>query len=82
METVQAKGDVFYTALKALSKKEQEVVLWSIIGDRKLRRLLENLSDRIAIAAERDQLSRPLRAYIREREVSRSCASLIVVVYR
>lgn len=68
METVKAKGDVFLTALKALTKKEKEVVLWSIICDRNLGQMLENLSDRLVIAEERGKKSRPLREYVRERE--------------
>jgi hypothetical protein len=68
METARAKGDVFLTALKALSKKEKEIVLWSIIHDRNLRQMLENLSDKLVVAEERGKPSRPLRNYIRERE--------------
>jgi len=68
MEAVKAKGDVFLTALKALTKKEKEVVLWSIIRDRNLRQMLENLSDRLVIAEEREKNSRPLRDYVQERE--------------
>jgi hypothetical protein len=68
MEAVKAKADVFLTALKALTTKEKEVILWSIICDRNLRQMLENLSDRLVIAEERGKTSRPLRDYVRERE--------------
>ena len=68
MESVKAKGHVFLTALKALTKKDKEIVLWSIICDRNLRQMLENLSDRLVIAEEREKTSRPLRDYVRERE--------------
>jgi hypothetical protein len=68
MEAVKAKADVFLTALKALTTKEKEVILWSIIRDRNLRQMLENLSDRLVIAEEREKTSRPLRDYVRERE--------------
>ena len=68
MEAVHAKGDVFFTALKTLTKREKEIVLWSIICDRSLRRILENLTDRVIIAEERAKPSRPLRDYIRDRE--------------
>ncbi|GEM_PF-1031800 len=68
MESVQAKGELFFTALKALTKKEKEIVLWSIVCDRNLRQMLETLSDRLVIAEEREKKSRPLRDYVRERE--------------
>jgi hypothetical protein len=64
----QATAEVFYTAFKALSKQEQQDVLARIARDRKLRRMLEDVSDRLVIDEERDKPSRPLREYIDERE--------------
>jgi hypothetical protein len=64
----QATAEVFYTAFKALPKQEQQNVLARIARDRKLRRMLEDLSDRLIIDEERDKPSRPLREYIDERE--------------
>jgi len=64
----QATAEVFYTAFKALSKQEQENILARIARDRKLRRMLEDISDRLIIEEERDKPSRPLRDYIDERE--------------
>ena len=68
MTPQQATAEVFYTAFKALSKQEQENVLARIARDRKLRRILEDISDRLIIEEERDKPSRPLRDYIDERE--------------
>ena len=68
MTPQQATAEVFYTAFKALSKREQEDVLARIARDRKLRRILEDVSDRLVIEEERDKPSRPLRDYIDERE--------------
>jgi hypothetical protein len=68
MTTSQATAEVFFTAFKALSRQEQEVILTRITRDKKLHRMLENLSDRLAIEEERDKPSRPLRDYIEERE--------------
>lgn len=68
MTPQQATAEVFYTAFKALSKREQENVLARIARDRKLRRILEDVSDRLVIEEERDKPSRPLRDYIDERE--------------
>jgi len=64
----QATAEVFYTAFKALPKQEQQNVLARIARDRKLRRMLEDISDRLIIDEERDKPSRPLREYINERE--------------
>jgi len=64
----QATAEIFYTAFKALSKREQQNVLARIARDRKLRRILEDVSDRLVIEEERDKPSRPLRDYIDERE--------------
>ena len=68
MTPQQATAEVFYTAFKALSKQEQENILARIARDRKLRRMLEDISDRLIIEEERDKPSRPLRDYIDERE--------------
>ncbi len=68
MTPQQATAEIFYTAFKALSKREQENVLARIARDRKLRRILEDVSDRLVIEEERDKPSRPLRDYIDERE--------------
>jgi DNA-directed RNA polymerase sigma subunit (sigma70/sigma32) len=68
MTASQATAEVFFTVFKTLSKREQEVLLTRIVRDRKLHRMLENLSDRLAIEQERDTPSKPLRVYIKERE--------------
>src|SRR2546428_13712712 len=63
MTTSQATAEVFFTAFKALPRQEQEAILTRITQDRELHRILENISDRLAIAAERPKPSRPLRDY-------------------
>ncbi len=68
IKTAQALGEIFYTALKSLGKADQEVVLSSMLNDRKLRQLLENVFDRLVIAEERGKVSRPLREYMAQRE--------------
>jgi len=64
----QATAEVFLTAFRALSRREQEDILGRIARDRKLRRVLEDLSDRLVIEEERPKVSRSLRDYIAERE--------------
>ncbi len=68
MTAQQATAEVFFTALKSLSKQEQESILTRIALDKKLHRILEDISDRLAIEEGRDERSRPLRDYIAERE--------------
>ncbi len=68
MTVQQATAEVFLTAFKALSRQEQEVILSRVAEDRKLRRLLEDITDRLAIKEERGKPSRPLREYIKDRE--------------
>jgi hypothetical protein len=68
MTTEQATAEVFLTAFKALPRREQEDILGRIARDRRLRRVLEDISDRLAIEEERGEPSRPLRDYIAERE--------------
>ena len=68
MTPQQATAEVFLTALKSLSKQEQESILTRIALDKKLHQLLEDISDRLAVEEGRDERSRPLRDYIAERE--------------
>ena len=68
MTVRQATAEVFLTAFKALSRQEQEVILSRVAEDRKLRRLLEDITDRLVIKEELDKPSRPLREYIKDRE--------------
>ena len=68
MTVRQATAEVFLTAFKALSRQEQEVILIRVAEDRKLRPLLEDITDRLVIKEELDKPSRPLREYIKDRE--------------
>jgi hypothetical protein len=68
MTVQEATAEVFLTALKALSRREQEDILGRVARDRRLGRILEDLSDRLAIEEERRKPSRPLRDYIAECE--------------
>jgi hypothetical protein len=68
MTVQQATAEVFLTAFRALSRREQEDILGRIARDRKLRHLFEDITDRVAVEEERGKPSRPLRDYIAERE--------------
>ena len=54
--------------LKALPRREQQDILARIARDRRLRRVLGDISDGVAIEEERGKPSRPLRDYIADRE--------------
>ncbi len=68
MTVQQATAEVFLTAFKALPRREQEQILGRMAHDRRLRRVLEEVSDRLVIEKERGKPSRPRRGYMAERE--------------
>ncbi len=68
MTVQQATAEVFLTAFKGLPRREQEVILARITRDRRLRGLLEDVSDILAVEEEQAKPSRTLREYIAERE--------------
>ncbi len=58
-----ATAEVFWTAFKTMSKKEQDIFLSKILRDKKLR---EDIID-IAIAESRSRdKSRPFREFLKE----------------
>ena len=63
MTQVEATAEVFLTALKALSRKEQQAVLQRMLQDEKLRR---DMMDLAVIEERRAEPGRPLRAYLKE----------------
>jgi hypothetical protein len=68
MTAQQATAEVFLTAFRALSRRKQEDILGRIARDRKFRRVLEDISDRLVLEEERQKPSRALRDYIEEYE--------------
>jgi hypothetical protein len=68
MTSQQATAEVFLTAFRGLPRREQEVILARIARDRRLRRVLEDVSDLLVVEEERAKPSRLLREYIAERE--------------
>ena len=68
MTKIEATAEVFWTAFKALPKKEQDAIVIRLVQDRKLR---EDLID-IAIAMERkDEPTRPLADVLQEIEAKK-----------
>ena len=70
MSETQATAEVFYTALKALPKRERDAVLVRIADDKTLAR---DLLDLATIAARRQERSRPFRKYLARKRRARCC---------
>ena len=60
MTSTEATAEVFWTALKALPRKEQQAVLRHVVRDEKLRR---DLLDLALIEERRAEPTRPLCDY-------------------
>ena len=58
MTSHEATAEVFWTALKALSRKEQQAVLRRVVQDEKLR---HDMLDLALIEERRTEPGRPLR---------------------
>ncbi len=63
MTQIEATAEVFWTALKALPRKERQAVLRRVVRDEKLRR---DLMDMALIESRRGEPARPLRAYLKD----------------
>ncbi|MBI4716870.1 MAG: hypothetical protein HY763_03630 [Planctomycetes bacterium] len=61
MTELEATAEVFYTALKALSKDKRDAVLLRLAEDTSLAR---DLLDLATVAARRHEPSRPFRQYL------------------
>ncbi|HZY41068.1 MAG TPA: hypothetical protein VFF59_03620 [Anaerolineae bacterium] len=61
MTQVEATAEVFWTALKALSRNEQQAVLRRVVQDEKLR---HDLIDLAVIEERSTEPARPLREYL------------------
>ena len=62
MTQTDATAEVFWTALKALPRQEQQAVIRRVLRDGKLRR---DLMDLAVIEERRAEPARPLRAYLK-----------------
>jgi hypothetical protein len=63
MTSIEATAEVFWTALKALPRKEQQAVLRRVLRDEKLRR---DMMDLALIEERRAEPARPLREALRD----------------
>ncbi len=62
---MKATAEVFWTAFRSLSKSEREAVVERLLQDKEFK---QDLVDIALIAERRNEPSRPLRAYLAERE--------------
>ena len=62
MTQAEATAEVFWMALKALPRREQQAVMRRVLRDDRLRR---DLMDLAVIEERRAKPARPLRAYVK-----------------
>ena len=65
MTTAQATSEVFWTAFRALPKKERTAVIEKMLGDREF---VEDLIDTVIIEQRRREPSRGMDEYLSERK--------------
>lgn len=68
MSEINATAEVFYTALKALSKDKQDAVLVRIVED---KGMAQDLMDLAIAAVRRRERSRPFRTYLASKRKAR-----------
>lgn len=64
MTIAEATAEVFWTAFRALSKKEREAVLEKLLRDREF---MEDLVDIVILEQRKKEPSRPLDEYLANR---------------
>lgn len=65
MTTAEATSEVFWTAFKALSKKERNAIVEKMLSDKEF---LEDLIDIVIIEERRKEPSRSLDEYLADRK--------------
>lgn len=69
MTITEATAEVFWTAFRALSKKERQAVVEKLLKDREF---MEDLIDIVILEQRKDEPSRPLDEYLAERRKKRN----------
>ncbi|MEK7369078.1 MAG: hypothetical protein AABZ62_05380 [Planctomycetota bacterium] len=69
MTTTEATAEIFWTAFRALSKKEREAVVEKLLRDKEF---MEDLTDIVIIEQRKEEPSRPLEEYLADRRKKRS----------
>lgn len=69
MTTTKATAEVFWTAFRALSKKEREAVVEKLLSDKEF---MEDLIDIVILEQRQKEPSRSLDEYLEDRKKKRS----------
>ena len=69
MTTTEATAEIFWTAFRALSRKEREAVVEKLLSDKEF---MEDLTDIVIIEQRKGEPSRPLEEYLADRRKKRS----------
>ena len=69
MTTTEATAEIFWTAFRALSRKEREAVVEKLLSDKEF---MEDLTDIVIIEQRKEEPSRPLEEYLADRRKKRS----------
>ena len=69
MTTTEATAEIFWTAFRALSRKEREAVVEKLLSDKEF---MEDLIDIVIIEQRKEEPSRPLEEYLADRRKKRS----------
>lgn len=68
MTTTEATAEVFWTAFRALPKKEREAIVEKLLRDREF---VEDLIDVVILEQRQKEPSRPLDEYLTDRRKKR-----------
>jgi hypothetical protein len=63
MSVTEATAEIFFTAFKALKRREREAVLQKLVAD---VQLADDLADTLALEARRQQPHSPLRDVLKD----------------
>jgi phytoene/squalene synthetase len=69
MSTAEATAEVFWTAFRALPKREREALIEKLLHNREF---LEDVMDLVILEQRRKEPSRPLEEYLSDRRKKRS----------
>lgn len=69
MTTTGATAEIFWTAFRALSRKEREAVVEKLLHDREF---MEDLVDIVILEQRKKEPSRPLEEYLADKRKKRS----------
>lgn len=69
MSPAEATAEVFWTAFRALPKRDREAIIGKLLHDKEF---LEDVMDLVVLEQRRKEPSRPLEEYLADRRKKRS----------